>query len=51
MVTKSEIEEGLATYIDDMKRCAATECNSALVPESGRSRDPSGDLRDHATAH
>src|SRR5947209_5408931 len=31
MVTKSEIEQGLSTYLDEMTRCASTQCNWALA--------------------
>ena len=31
MVTKAEIEEGLATYVDEMHRCATAQCNFALA--------------------
>jgi len=31
MVTKAEIEEGVATYVDEMRRCATAQCNFALA--------------------
>jgi len=31
MVTKSEIEDGLGAYLNEMQRCAAKECNWALA--------------------
>jgi hypothetical protein len=31
MATKTEIEQGLATYFDEMRRCAAARCNWALA--------------------